>query len=834
LRAGSFGANEVPFAVNLRFVCRMLLLGAGLVCARKHALTPVFAQTSTALPSGSLQITVTDPNGVPLSSAVVMIQHGATTVFSGSTTPSGTLAVSTLSPGVYRVIIEKQGFYSASTSQTTITAAQPTLLEVHLQPLREYREEVDVSAQPSPIDPQQIASTQGIDAEELADIPFFHTRDYRNALPYIPGVISDGFGQIHVAGGNTQQTQDYLDGFEISQPAGGTLALRVNPDALRKIDIESSRTSAQYGKGSAGVLNLQAQDGDNRFRFNATDFIPTLQTVKGITLNTWTPRAYFSGPIIQNRLWFDISHAGENDINIIRQLPDGADRNNVWLAADLARLRLNLSERNVLTATALMNLADSDNTGITALDPVSTATNQDSSVNFFALKDQITLARDTLLEFGAGTHITQTTVRPQGTLPYVFTPTGRTGNFFEFSQGRSERTQGFANLYVRPIQWLGSHQITLGGSVDRVIFHDLVSRSQIQFIDQNSTLLRQIAFTNAPGFSVNTFESGAFLEDRWSSGRLLLEPGVRWDRDAFLDRGFVAPRVAGAYILNSSRETKFSGGIGVYYDRTNLDLISRAFQGSRTDTFLAPAETPVTSSFLVNPAALSLPRFINWSAGLESRLPAKIYGRAEFISRHGNGGWAYEQQPDGSFFLRNNKQDRYDAAQITLRKEVKPGYEILLAYTRSKARSNETLDLSLDNPVFGNQIGGPLGWDAPNQLVSWGWLPLPSLWKLKKLDFAYSVLWHTGFPFITVDQFGRLVSGPAAHRLPDFFSLSPAVEYKFAFHNYLWALRVGIDNITDSGNPFTVDNNINSPTFLQTFSTSHRSLNGRIRLLGKK
>jgi len=85
-----------------------------------------------------------------------------------------------------------------------------------------------------------------------------------------------------------------------------------------------------------------------------------------------------------------------------------------------------------------------------------------------------------------------------------------------------------------------------------------------------------------------------------------------------------------------------------------------------------------------------------------------------------------------------------------------------------------------------------------------------------------------------VDQFGRLVSGPASHRLPDFISVSPAVEYKFAFHNYRWALRVGIDNITDSGNAFTVDNNINSPTFLRTFSTSHRSLNGRIRLLGKK
>jgi hypothetical protein len=820
--------------VNFRFTCRMLLLGASLSCAGTHIPPPALAQTSAASHSGNLQITVTDPNGVPLASAVVTVQRGTTSVFSGSTTPSGTLTLGALSPGVYQIVIGKQGFYSTSTSQVTITTAQPTLLEVHLQPLREYREEVDVSAQPSPIDPQQIASTQGIDAAELADIPFFHTRDYRNALPYIPGVISDGFGQIHVAGGSTQQTQDYLDGFEISQPAGGTLAVRVNPEALRKIDIESSRTSAQYGKGSAGVLNLQAQDGDNRFRFNATDFIPTLQTVKGITLNTWTPRAYFSGPIIRDRLWFDISHAGENDINIIKELPSGADRNTQWLTADLARLRLNLGERNVLTATTLVNLADSNNSGISALDPVSTTTNQDSSINFFALKDQITLARDTLLEFGAGTQITQTTVRPQGTLPYVFTPTGRTGNFFEFSQGRSERTQGFTNLYIRPVQWLGSHQFTLGGRVDRVIFHDLVSRSQIQFTDQTNTLLRQIAFTNAPGFSVNTLESGAFLQDRWSSGRLLLEPGVRWDRDAFLDRNFVSPRVAGAYILNSSRETKFTGGIGIYYDRTNLDLISRAFQGSRTDTFLAPALTPITSSFLVNPAALSLPRFLNWSAGIESRLPAKIYGRVEFISRHGTGGWAYEQQPDGSFSLRNNKQDRYDAAQITLRKEVKPGYEILLAYTRSKARSNETLDLSLDNPVFGNQIGGPLNWDAPNQLVSWGWLPLPSVWKLKKLDFAYSVLWHTGFPFITVDQFGRLVSGPSAHRLPDFISVSPAVEYKFAFHNYRWALRVGIDNITDSGNAFTVDNNINSPTFLRTFSTSHRSLNGRIRLLGKK
>ena len=35
-------------------------------------------------------------------------------------------------------------------------------------------------------------------------------------------------------------------------------------------------------------------------------------------------------------------------------------------------------------------------------------------------------------------------------------------------------------------------------------------------------------------------------------------------------------------------------------------------------------------------------------------------------------------------------------------------------------------------------------------------------------------------------------------------------------------------------NPFFVDNNVNSPTFLGFFGTGHRSFNGRIRFLGKK
>jgi hypothetical protein len=78
------------------------------------------------------------------------------------------------------------------------------------------------------------------------------------------------------------------------------------------------------------------------------------------------------------------------------------------------------------------------------------------------------------------------------------------------------------------------------------------------------------------------------------------------------------------------------------------------------------------------------------------------------------------------------------------------------------------------------------------------------------------------------------VDPPGAFRLPNFFSLNPAIEKKFSFHGYRWAARVGIENITGSSNAPFVDNNVDSPKFLTFFGEAHRTLNGRIRLLGKQ
>jgi hypothetical protein len=790
-------------------------------------------QQESSLPSGQLQVTVMDQNGQPLALVAVVVQQNDKIIARERTTPSGNTALKQLAPGTYKVLVEKDGFYTTAVPNVEIISGQQVPLEVRLQPVREYKEEVEVSAEPSPIDPEEISSSHSITAADISNIPYPSTRDYRNVLPYIPGVIADSGGQIHIAGSNTQEIGDYLDGFEISQPVFGTLTARLNPDSLRKVEVRNSRYSTQFGKASGGLLDLELQDGDNRFRMNATDFVPTIQNVKGLQINNWTPRAYISGPLVKDKIWFDLSHQNEIDYNVVKQLPDAADTNRVWQTADLARLRINLAPGNVLTGNALLDLLDSQDSGLSPFDPITVSTNNHSYLYFLSLKDQITVAPDTLLEIGTAFHRSQNSTLPEGDLPYIQGADGRSGNYYMTNRNYSMRTQAFTNLFLRPWKFFGTHQFTVGGRADRVSYHADINRGPIQFLDANNNLVREVTFSQIPAFGLNTLESGAYVQDRWiPMQRVLIEPGVRWDHDSFLSRGFVSPRIAGTVLVARESETKISAGIGIYYDRTDLSLLSNSLQGVRTNTFFAPTPEVFTDSFFVDPRLLSMPRYTNWSVSIDRRLPAKIYARLEYLSRHGNHGWAFEGQPGSGFTLLGERQDKYDAAQITLRKEFKSGYPWLISYTRSKATSNRTVDFSLDAFLEGAQAAGALPWDAPNQVTAWGSTPL--FWKLRKFDFAFSVIWHTGFPFVTVDQFGQIVSGPGQFRFPDFFTLNPAIERKFAFHGYRWAARIGIENVTNSQNPFSVDNNINSPTFLSFFGSDHRSLNGRIRFLGKQ
>jgi len=780
-----------------------------------------------------LLLKVVDETGVAAANARILVEQSATqTHIRGETDTAGRHEFTLTNAGSYQLKIEKEGFYA---STMDVHVGETSTLEVTIYHQQEIAETVNVYDSPPAIDPGQVADAKVVTSREILTVPYPSTRDYRKALPLIPGVLADPSDQIHLGGSATYQVFDQLDDFNIRHPVNGLLEMRISPDALRAIEVQSSRSSAQYGKGSGGTLSLTSGMGDDRYRFSATNFIPSVQNRKGLNFSEWTPRATFSGPLLKKRAWFFDGVGGTYTLTIVPELPDGADRARSWRVDNLLKGQFNLNERNILTASLLSNNFHSGNNGLSQFNPQETTTNLHGYADLATVKDQLYTSAGALFEIGFALNQFHDDEQPRGSLPYRVTPEGTNGNFFKTSNATSRRLQWIANLTLPLAHWRGAHEIKFGADFDRITYEQSAIRNPIFIVREDRTLSRLSTFIGPASFGRHNFESSAYGQDRWSiSKRLLLEGGLRLDRDSIVHRTSVSPRVAATYLITNEGSTKLSGGIGLYYDATNLDLITRPLTGQRLDQFFATNGTtllgaPVITSFQVNEQSLRVPRYLNWSVGLEHKLPAAIYLDAEFLQKRGHDGFAYFNEGTEGFQLRNDRQDRYDGFQITLHRAFKGNYTVLAAYTRSRAHSNAVLDPDIDNPVFGRQAGGPLPWDAPNHFISWGWMPL-----VRKFDFVYSFDWRTGFPFTVVDQQQRLAGDLNSHRFPDYYTLNTHVERRFTlFHHYL-ALRAGFNNLTNRQNPTVVNNNVDSPQFLTFGGTEHRVFTGRIRFIGRK
>ncbi len=133
--------------------------------------------------------------------------------------------------------------------------------------------------------------------------------------------------------------------------------------------------------------------------------------------------------------------------------------------------------------------------------------------------------------------------------------------------------------------------------------------------------------------------------------------------------------------------------------------------------------------------------------------------------------------------------------------------------------------------IIGPQATGPLPWDTPNRVLSWGWLPVP---KFKRIDFVYAFEWRNGFPFLPVDANRALVASATYPRFPDYLSFSPGIEIRFHVYKYYLGLRGVLENATSHKNPLIVNNVIDSPFFRTFGEFQGRSLTARIRIIGRK
>ncbi len=796
---------------------------------------------------------VVDETGAGIQNARVELRSANGVTTAATSDRAGNFKIALAQAGQYTIRAERFGFYVYQGAPQRFEPGESDLT-ITINHQREFSEQVNVTASPPVIDPQQPQEKKELDNTEIQSVPYPAPQDYRNALPLMDGIVQDNQGRAHFNGGRSSQTNYTIDGFNISNPVTGQLDARLNIDTIQSMDVQTSRFSAENGRGSTGVLDLKTKMGDDRWRFGGTNFIPGVSTAGGWHLNKWTPRLELSGPIDKGRAWFHNGFDAFYSDDYVPGLPAGQDRTRSITGSDLTRFQINLTPGNTLTGGFLYNLDTAHHYGLDILNPIETTLSRHANLYMSTLHDQAYFTGGSLLDIGFADSRGNTNSVPQGSQLYRITPEGNLGNYFSGFQSHFYRQQWIANLFLPVLHAAGTHQLKFGIDFEREAFHETVNRHDYEVLRADGSIARYVTFSGDPFLGRKNFEAAQYVQDAWNIREgLVFESGLRLEWNEIVRELEIAPRFAIAWAPGRLSSTKFSAGWGVYHDAIGLETVSRQQDQVSYSTFYLPGgsvQGPVPTSFTAVDQTLKTPRFRIASLGIERKLPKDYYLKTGYSHRTGDRGFTFQPPANvtgagfysgAAFHLTNSRRDRYDALEISVRHTFAGKFEWFAGYTRSSARSNAAVDYSLENPIFAPQGPGPYAWDTPNRFHTWGWAPLPNRILPARLRFLtrnttaqYLVEYRTGFPFSIVNEEGFMVGPPDSVRFPGYFNINLHFEREFRALHYLWAWRFGYNNLTNSLNANVVNNVQGTPQFLTYGRGQVRAFSVRLRLLGRR
>src|SRR5207302_9904257 len=134
---------------------------------------------------------------------------------------------------------------------------------------------------------------------------------------------------------------------------------------------------------------------------------------------------------------------------------------------------------------------------------------------------------------------------------------------------------------------------------------------------------------------------------------------------------------------------------GVFYDAITLNQLALTQEQISLTTFYAPGDvvagTPIETRFVLKAQDLRLPRYVLASLSAEQRLPRGVFGKFTLMSREGSRGFTFQDLLVGPalnlYVLDNVQQQRYRAAEFTLRRTSLSRYQWSPSSTRSASDS---------------------------------------------------------------------------------------------------------------------------------------------------
>jgi hypothetical protein len=330
--------------------------------------TAAFAQE----PIGSIEGSVTDPQGAIVQGAIVTVRNSATN-FSRSATSgdNGRYRISQLPPGTYEVKGAASNFKTSVGSDVVVAVGQTLPLDIRLEIGGASEIVTVVGGGDVQIDRTDNTVSGVINTRQIQNLPL-NGRNFLDLAQLQPGVekVEGGnfdptkanYTGVSIAGQAGRSAQIAVDGGSVVDNVVGTTVQNFSQEIVQEFQLGISNFDLSTGASSTGSVNIISKSGTNEFhgngyfyvrddRWAAFPSLSRLDAANGIPLNAQATVIPFDreqyggtlgGPIVHDKLFFFFNYEGNNQ--------DGSALHNPTESPSFAGFTPNPFDEKLLTA----------------------------------------------------------------------------------------------------------------------------------------------------------------------------------------------------------------------------------------------------------------------------------------------------------------------------------------------------------------------------------------------------------------------------------------------------------------------------------------------------
>ena len=318
---------------HLTSICvRLGLTGLAILLLLGGFSAAAFAQSAT----GTIAGTVTDPKGLAVDGANVVVKNIDTGIETPQTTNgSGIYNAPFLQPGNYEVTISKDGFQSVITKQVVVHVGEKATIDSQLA-LAGQQSSITVTTEAPVLDTEKTEQSQTVSQTQVQGLPLV-ARRWENFVLLTPAVTTDGAsGLSSFRGISGLYNNNSVDGanntqafFSEARGRAIIVAYVYSPDSIKEFEVSASNYSAEFGQAAGGTVNAVTRSGTNdlhgdlfwNLRYPSLNALDPLGKSRGIFTQTVHQQNQYGGsvgaPIVKDKLFFFGTYDGFRKVNPI-------------------------------------------------------------------------------------------------------------------------------------------------------------------------------------------------------------------------------------------------------------------------------------------------------------------------------------------------------------------------------------------------------------------------------------------------------------------------------------------------------------------------------------